>query len=158
MSRIRHSLIIAAVAALASVTCAEAGGVRDGSAYEARMQVAGKEVGASLESISKASALSYRYPVRPTAAREAAAFLTNARVNLRDAAKRLKVIVPPRAVTKQHAALAAGASELATELSPIIVQLKKGYLIAVGRLATLHGIPAVATALSSLKKHGYQIT
>jgi hypothetical protein len=121
------------------------------------MRVPGQALSASLASISKVAARALRYPIRPTAAKEAAATLAMTQVKLRDALKRLKAIAPPVAVATQHAQLIKGAGELRTELKPIIAKLRQGYYVVVAELPSLKGNQRIAAALAGLKRHGYQI-
>jgi hypothetical protein len=125
-------------------------------AYEKRMKVPGKELRGLLVSIPKVTAIGFRYPVAPTAARTAATGLRAAEVTLKDATKRLKTISPPSVVMSEHAELMAGATHLATELKPIIVRLDKGYLNEISTLPSLLGMRQIASALTALKHDGYQ--
>jgi hypothetical protein len=128
-----------------------------GGPYVTQMRVPGQELSTSLRSIPDVTALGLRYPVRPTAAREAATKLTTVRLTLSDATRRLREITPPVAIATFHADLKQGAAELETELGPIIAGLKKGYLTELSKLPSLRGVAEVEVGLRALKAHGYSI-
>jgi hypothetical protein len=168
MKRLRRLLVVlpGAVAVLAAAGAAACGatathGVTTGThgpgAYVTQMKVPGQLLSASLASISKVAARSLRYPIRPTAAKEAASALTMTEVKLRDAVKRLRAIAPPAAVAREHAELTKGADELRTELKPIIAKLHQGYFVVVAELPSLQGSERIAAALARLKSKGYQV-
>jgi len=161
ITRLRKLVFISGMVAVFTGTAAGASATpathRVGGAYEKQMLIPGKELRGLLTSIPKVTAIGFRVPVAPTAARTAAAALRRAEVSLSDATKRLESIVPPAAAVSGQAELKSGASNLETELKPIIARLDKGYLNEISTLPSLLGMRQIASALATLKKHGYQI-
>ena len=122
------------------------------------MKVPGHQIAASVASVEDVAARSLRYPLPPTAAIDAAAELTTARVKLAAAATRLRTIVAPAAVAKQHALLLAGAVALRAELGTLIPKLKHGQYRLVSTLTSLHGLLELDSGLTGLRKAGYPVT
>jgi hypothetical protein len=159
MKPMRQALA-ASGAAVVAVACAAAGsatGSLANSTYEKQMKIAGQELSASLLTIPAAAGIAFRYPVKPTAARDAAAVLTKGEVKLRDVTSRLKTIKPPAAVATDHVKLVKATVELASELKPVISKLQQGYLVAADKLLSLPAVKKINDALAALKKRGYRI-
>jgi hypothetical protein len=125
--------------------------------YQRDLNRPARDFSLSIATISDVVAKSLRYPLPPTAAREAAAKLTTVRLDLRDAASRLQAIQPPRAVAKHHALLIKAATKLRAELAPLIAKLHKGQYAVVATLPGLPGLLDVHRGLAGLKKGGYRI-
>jgi hypothetical protein len=158
VKRMRRALA-ASGAAVVAVACAAAGsaGSLADSTYERQMKSVGKELSASLLTLPTATGIALRYPVEPTAARDAAAVLTRGQVKLHNVTSRLKTIRPPVAVATEHAKLVQATVELASEIKPVIAKLHQGYLIAASKLLSLPGLKKISDAVAVLDKRGYRI-
>ena len=126
-------------------------------AYSKQMQAVGAGLSTSLAAISAAAGVPFHYPVKPTAARDAARYLTKGHVSLVAVTSRLKAIKPPAAVATDHAKLMKATVQLNTEILPVIAKLRQGYLVAADKLLSLPGIKKVSAAVVALKKDGYSI-
>jgi hypothetical protein len=84
--------------------------------------------------------------------------LERGRKALRAAAVRLGSIVPPDAVAADHRQLRKGLGDLATELDPIIDQVRHGQgQIAITAIAGQKGISEMERASKDIALHGYAI-
>jgi hypothetical protein len=151
------SAVAVVLLALASAGIGEAAGAPTKSEYVARMSPVGKNLAAALASLQAVTSISLAYPPPPTAARRAAAILARTESSLKLASKQLATIEAPAGAAAQQARLAAGTTEFATELRPIIAKLNAGYLVVASGLLSLKGAVMVSDALSALNRLGYRI-
>ena len=151
----RGALVALALVALAVPAAAARAAAQD--TYAQQLTAAGRQLSASLEGLGAVTGMSIEYPVKPDAARRAAVRLAAVQTKLRTLAKTLAAIKPPAAVAAPHARLAKSVALLAAQVTPVLRQLRNGYLVAAAKLPSLPAAAAVGAAVTSLRKHGYRV-
>jgi hypothetical protein len=115
--------------------------------YIKQMTTIGKGLSASISTLGSASTPA-----------TAAVALAKVQVDLRNAAKQLDSITPPKDVKDQHDQLTTAVNEFADELSPVITKLKAGNLAALGSVTTLKGLTDIQSAANAITNKGYKIS
>ena len=151
------AILAAGVVAGTAVTEASAKSPAPSARYQRQLQVPLQNVVASLATIGEVTARSLRYPIPPTASRDAAASLESVQHKLRIATRGLASLKPPPAVAKQHALLLRGTRLLRSDLTPLIAKLRVGRYTLVATLSSLRGVNDLVTAVKQLRQHGYRV-
>ena len=130
----------------AEATTTEASAPLAKAAYVKRMQAIGQSLSTSLNSIGGA-----------TTAPKAANVLETLQSDLRRAADRIELLVPPAAIKAQHAQLVKAVRDFADDLDGVITKLKGGNISALSTVPTLKGLQEVQTASTAIVNKGYKI-